>query len=144
MDEENQTSEEKVKIKVVEASRVEVVMLMACIVFMFLLVFFFIFMTPGFDYTKPDYEEILSSEIEVNKDLSLYSGMENAEDFPILINTATKEELQKIPNIGPVIAQKIIDYRRQRGTIVKISDLLSVDGIGKKTVAILEEYCIVN
>ena len=142
MDEENNSSKEKIEIKVVEASRVEVVMLIACIVFMLALILFFIFTAPGFDFSDPDFEEIQDSEMGTG--LKNFSDEEISNGFPILINTATKEDLQKIPNIGPVMAQKIIDFRNQRGTIVKISDLLSVEGIGKKTLAILEEYCIVN
>lgn len=144
MDEENNSSKEKIEIKVVEASRVEVVMLIACIVFMLALILFFIFTAPGFDFSDPDFEEIQDSEMEMGTGLKNFSEEEISNGFPILINTATKEDLQKIPNIGPVMAQKIIDFRNQRGTIVKISDLLSVEGIGKKTLAILEEYCIVN
>ena len=141
MNDEKKSQTGKVKIKVVEASRVEVVMLMACILFMFLLSIFFLLVTPGFDYSNPALEDIDTSEAIDHRSLTVLP--ENG-DFPIGINTATKEDLQKIPNIGPVMAQRIIDYRNQWGTIVKISDLLSVDGIGKKTVAILEEYCVVN
>ena len=144
MDEENNSSKNQVKIQVVEASRVEVVMLITCIVFMFALVLFFIFSAPTFDYSNPEFEEIQSSETKLIAELKTFSDEEIADGFPIKINTATKEDLQKIPNIGPVMAQKIIDFRNKRGTIVKISDLLSVDGIGKKTLAILEEYCVVN
>ena len=64
--------------------------------------------------------------------------------FPIKINTATSEELQLIPNIGPSTAKLILDYRNEYGTIVSFRELLSIDGIGEKTVEILEEYCVIN
>ena len=64
--------------------------------------------------------------------------------FPIKINTATSEELQLIPNIGPSTAKLIIEYRNEYGTIVSFRELLSIDGIGEKTVEILEEYCVIN
>ena len=49
-----------------------------------------------------------------------------------------------MPKVGPSTAKLIIDYRNEYGTIVSFSELLSIDGIGEKTVEILKEYCIIN
>ena len=46
------------------------------------------------------------------------------------INTATQEELDTLPSIGPSIASKIIDYREQNGKFNSIEEIKEVSGIG--------------
>lgn len=48
----------------------------------------------------------------------------------ININTATMEELQQLEGIGPVLAERIIAYRRTEGDFTSPEDLLAVEGIG--------------
>jgi competence protein ComEA len=46
------------------------------------------------------------------------------------INTATVEQLQALPRIGPVLAQRIVEFRQQHGPFTRPEDLDAVPGIG--------------
>lgn len=59
---------------------------------------------------------------------------------PVNINTATAQELEKLPKIGPVAAQKIVDYRKQNGAFHKVEDLQLIEGIGPKTFEKIRTY----
>jgi len=48
----------------------------------------------------------------------------------ININTTTAAELEALPGIGPVLAQRIVDYRKANGPFAAIEDIKSVRGIG--------------
>ena len=52
----------------------------------------------------------------------------------INVNKAAADELDALPGVGPVIAQRIIDYRNRFGSFTSVSDLQKVKGIGKVTV----------
>ena len=51
------------------------------------------------------------------------------------LNTATGTELETLPEVGPVTAQKILDWRAAHGSFTAVEELLEVDGIGDKTLA---------
>ena len=56
------------------------------------------------------------------------------------INTATAEELDTLPGVGPVTAQKILDWRGSNGAFTSVDELLEIDGIGEKTLADLAPH----
>ncbi|MCC7362508.1 MAG: helix-hairpin-helix domain-containing protein [Anaerolineales bacterium] len=51
----------------------------------------------------------------------------------INVNTATAAELETLPEIGPALAQRIVDYRTAHGPFTALDDLLNVSGIGPAT-----------
>lgn len=53
--------------------------------------------------------------------------------FPVNINTANPEELQRLTGVGPVLAERIVSYREEHGPFAAPEDLLSVSGIGEAT-----------
>ena len=53
----------------------------------------------------------------------------------ISLGTATLEQLDTLPGIGPVTAQAILDHRTEHGPFASVDDLLDVRGIGEATLA---------
>jgi competence protein ComEA len=58
---------------------------------------------------------------------------------PVHLNTATLEQLDTLPGVGPVTAQKILDYRQQHGSFSSVDDLDAIPGIGPARLAQLRE-----
>jgi competence protein ComEA len=63
---------------------------------------------------------------------------------PVNINTATSEELQQVPGIGPATAEKILQTRKSYGSFKSVDDLLAIKGIGKKRLDKMRKYLTVG
>ncbi|MDI2033014.1 ComE operon protein 1 [Paenarthrobacter nitroguajacolicus] len=60
------------------------------------------------------------------------------------INTASLEELGTLPRIGPVTAQRILDWRKEHGAFTSVDELDAVDGIGPKLMESLKDLVTVQ
>ncbi|TIC84865.1 DNA-binding protein [Nocardioides sp. GY 10113] len=56
------------------------------------------------------------------------------------LNLATPDELEELPEVGPVTAAAIIAWRTEHGVFTSVEELLEVDGIGEKTLATLRPH----
>lgn len=64
--------------------------------------------------------------------------------FPLNLNTATAEELDLLPGIGPALAGQILAFRAESGGFSTVEDLLLVSGIGKAKLAGLSHLVFVE
>lgn len=81
---------------------------------------------------------------EVPQQASSLPGRVSSSTSKININTADAQQLESLPGIGPVFAQRIIDYRTSQGRFSNIEDIKNVSGIGKKRFEQLKDLITVN
>ena len=60
------------------------------------------------------------------------------------VNRATAAELERLPQVGPALARRIVEDRQRRGRFRTAAELSRVDGIGPQTVAALAAYVTVE
>jgi competence protein ComEA len=60
------------------------------------------------------------------------------------VNTADAAQLALLPRVGPSVAQRIIDFRKENGPFKSPEDLMLVQGIGEKTYQLLKPYLAVS
>jgi competence protein ComEA len=90
---------------------------------------------PGADLSTINLARVLSDgeQIYVDSTIVNSSGVrvpKKVRSGPININRATAHELDALDGIGPVIAQRIVEYRKINGSFLSIDDLQKVSGIG--------------
>ena len=71
--------------------------------------------------------------------------MVKGEEIPkIDLNTATLSQLNSLPGIGPVIAERILELREKSGPFKRIEDLMNIRGIGEKKFLKLKDLITVK
>lgn len=101
--------------------------------------FEYITMNSG-DGGNDDYLVNSSNENSSSGNLSS-SSSESSKNYSIVnINTATQTELETLPGIGPSLALKIINYRKENGKFSSIEEIKNVSGIGDNKFENLKEY----
>ncbi len=76
--------------------------------------------------------------------LSLTAGFAIAQDAKLNVNSATQEQLAAIPEIGPELAGKIIEYRSEMGDIYALDELLDVEGMDQGKLDSLKEKLTID
>jgi competence protein ComEA len=71
------------------------------------------------------------------------SGSPSGPATLVNLNTATEAELDTLPDVGPVTAASILQWRDQHGGFTSVDELLEVDGIGEVTLGKLAPYVTV-
>jgi competence protein ComEA len=90
---------------------------------------------PGADLSTINLARVLNDgeQIYVDSTVTNSSGArvsKTVHSGPININRATARQLDALDGVGPVIAQRIVDYRKLNGSFLTIDDLQKVSGIG--------------
>ena len=114
-------------------------LIIICCLFLGLLTGFFI--GRNMDPDPIQVSKLPSQTIEATENATTES---TKSDNLINVNTATLEELDTLPGIGPVIAQRIIDYREEHGPFSDISQLTLVSGIGVERLDKIRDYITVG
>jgi competence ComEA-like helix-hairpin-helix protein len=63
---------------------------------------------------------------------------------PFDLNTATFDQFHSLPGVGPVTAQRILDYRKKSGPFQRVEDLLAVRGISAARLEKIRPYVMVK
>ena len=70
------------------------------------------------------------------------AGASATPSSPVQLSTATLEQLDSLPGVGPVTAQKILDYRTKHGAFSSVDELDAVPGIGPKRLEQLRDLVV--
>jgi competence protein ComEA len=67
-----------------------------------------------------------------------------AQGKKVNVNTADISQLSLLPRVGPSVAQRIVEFRKENGPFKRPEDLMLVRGIGEKTFELLKPYLAIS
>jgi competence ComEA-like helix-hairpin-helix protein len=82
----------------------------------------------------------LSSVVLCAVSVAAFAATKNPPLKPINLNSASSEQLQEVPGIGPATAEKILHMRKAHGPFNSVDDLLAIRGIGRKRLDKMRKY----
>lgn len=102
----------------------------------------------GMQVYVPDKDEVVAAPVVVAPDGPEATGGESTTvdggGGKVNINTATVEELETLPGIGPSTAQKIVEHRDSSGLFTAIEGIMDVSGVGEAKFATIQELITVE
>lgn len=109
----------------------------------------------GFLISQPGQNDSALSPVPVGRFLAIDQKNDNALEplsasamkilgIPVAINTATIDQLNGLPGIGPQTAQAILAHHEQKGKFENLDELLQVPGIGPKKLAALRPHILIR
>lgn len=119
--------------------KAKIAILSVSLIFMCVMIGFFIGRMSAKNHVIPS-----SQNTSTNKADSAAETVSVIENGRININLATSQQLQMLPNIGDVLAERIVTYRSEHGPFDTVDDLTLVDGIGEKRLEALRQYITVG
>ena len=90
------------------------------------------------------YATVANSVSSSNKNVKIGRNLSAKVVSKVNINKASSSEIQKIPGIGPVLAQRVIDFRNKNGKFEIIDDLMDVKGIGSKKLEKIRAWILIE
>jgi len=88
--------------------------------------------------------EILSAGLTIVFLCSALGAQKKPPARPIDINVANIKELQELPGVGQVTAQRIVDMRQKSGRFRRVEDLLAIRGISQRKLDAMRPYIVVS
>ncbi|MCB0190995.1 MAG: helix-hairpin-helix domain-containing protein [Anaerolineae bacterium] len=86
-----------------------------------------------------------SASAAVSNQADAFSNSKSAGSNAVInLNTATVEDLDSLPGVGPAIAQRIIDYRESVGRFSSIDEITQVSGIGPATFEKIKTFIVID
>jgi competence protein ComEA len=99
---------------------------------------------PSAGFSTRNDSRLLSPISNPQKGKQTLSIPKSAVKEKIDLNSASASELELLPQIGPVLSQRIINYRNTKGKFQKIEDVMKVSGIGLKTFEKIKDFITVK